>query len=472
MRSYLLLAIALFPIWLNAQKHDYVWVYGYANNQDTNSVVGGAVIDFKQDPPLMYKQNRDLNFSLTCGVCSDSSGNLLFYSNGIRIFNHLNQLMENGDTINPGQVWENIEQQGYPNPMRTLSLPAPGQSNVYYFFYIGFYLLPGSGTFSPFYYSLVNMNDNGGAGKVLSKNQIVLEGDFAEPDAVKHANGRDWWIILPVDSIPVYHVFLLDQSGLHGPFTQTSGDPADFPQESDWTQFSPNGEFFVRNGSDGMCFYDFNRCTGELSNPRYWPRSIHGYSSGPMVFSPDSRFLYVNNSSFVVQFDLSAGEIGFASMDTVQRHDKFFDPSPIFPTGYYIPQLAPNNKIYYSCASSTPWMNIINRPGLPCPACDAENHGIHLPRFNYLMQCRFPNYRLGAWAGSPCDTLADQRPGFVKTTYEAFLERQAQGPNPAPPEPAKPLPTRNNGEDWSMQTITRRAIFEKSGAKTEPPAKQ
>lgn len=399
MRTVLCLLWITPPISLLAQYHDYIWVYGYANN--------------------------------------------------------------------PGAIWEDEEDDGYPNVMRTLSLPAPGQSNRYYFFHMGLYLLPGSGAFSPFYYFLIDMNENGGAGKVLLKNQIVLEGDFAEPDAVKHANGRDWWIILPVDSMPVYHVFLLDESGLHGPLTQTVGDPTDFPKTSGWTQFSPNGEFFVRNGPDGMSFYDFDRCTGELSNPRYWPRSVHGYSSGPMAFSPDSRFLYVNNTSLVVQFDLFADEIGFSSMDTVQRHDKFTDPFPFYPTGYYIPQLAPNNKIYYSCASSTPWMNIINSPLLPCPACDAENHGVRLPRFNYLMQCRFPNYRLGAWEGSPCDTLADQRPEFVKTAYEAFLERQARRPRPAVLKSVAPLPARPD-DSWSAEAIARSTVLEQQKRKTPP----
>jgi hypothetical protein len=112
MKRAIFFLLMVTPLALPAQNHDFIWVYGYQNNPDTNSKVGGAVIDFKQRPPLHYKQTRELNFDLFCASCADSMGNMLFYSNGIRIYNYLNQLIENGDTINPGTIWQNNQNLG------------------------------------------------------------------------------------------------------------------------------------------------------------------------------------------------------------------------------------------------------------------------------------------------------------------------------------------------------------------------
>jgi hypothetical protein len=40
-----------------------------------------------------------------CILCSDSTGNLLFHTDGRQLRNRLHQVMEGGDVINPGQMW-------------------------------------------------------------------------------------------------------------------------------------------------------------------------------------------------------------------------------------------------------------------------------------------------------------------------------------------------------------------------------
>ena len=92
----------LFPLTLLAQKHDYNWVMGYEVPGFPDPRWGGLIMDFNTTPVSYKKVNTHLNFEGFGAACSDSSGNLLFYSNGIRIHNKLHQLMENGDTINPG----------------------------------------------------------------------------------------------------------------------------------------------------------------------------------------------------------------------------------------------------------------------------------------------------------------------------------------------------------------------------------
>lgn len=432
MKKALLLLIIFLPLILCAQNHDYIWVYGYLNNPDTSSKVGGAVIDFKQRPPLHYKQTRELNFDLFCASCADSMGNMLFYSNGIRIHNYLNQLIENGDTINPGTIWQNNQNLGHPSVYGGFALPAPGKTNCYYLIHMPVFLDSGNIVASPLYSSFVDMNANSGTGKVISKNHVLWQGDLIQPKAVKHANGRDWWIITAQESEHLYYLFLLTPDGIQGPITQIMGDPFPKKEARGVPNFSPDGTLYVRNdANNGLYLMDFNRCTGELSNLRILPyETAPGFRFGAAAFSPDGRFVYLSGNTVIVQLDLEAPNLDYSAVDTVQMYDNFADSGPPFLTRFLYPQLGPDGKIYYSTSGTTPRLHVINRPNLPGLACDVENHGVQLPRINGRTTCFFPNYRLGEWEGSPCDTLNGQRPGdgFVKTTYEDFLERQARAP--------------------------------------------
>ena len=79
---------------LNAQKHDYNWVTGYEFNAP--DPFGNMRIDFNYSPPKVVKENLKMNFTICRGTFSDSMGNLLFYTNGIRIFNKNQQLNQLG----------------------------------------------------------------------------------------------------------------------------------------------------------------------------------------------------------------------------------------------------------------------------------------------------------------------------------------------------------------------------------------
>jgi hypothetical protein len=137
---------------------------------------------------------------------------------------------------------------------------------------------------------------------------------------------------------------------------------------------------------------------------------------------------------------------GRFSVDTIQRFDYFTYPGLIFPVGFDRLALAPDGKIYCSASSSTRWMHVMHRPNLPGKSCDMENHGLLLPRYNDFSIGIYPNYRLGVWEGSPCDTLGrhPSDSAFVKTSYEAFLERQAAYRAAAPArQPLTPEPLHN-----------------------------
>ena len=132
--GFLLLSLS---IGLSAQKHDYQWIMGYRSNL-SNPYYGKFKLDFNTRPLHIDTVRTNMNFDGFSVTCSDSSGNLLFYSNGIRIYNKENQLMENGDKINPGSVWDSNQNDGYPELYGGIALPAPGTPNCYYLIHLAF----------------------------------------------------------------------------------------------------------------------------------------------------------------------------------------------------------------------------------------------------------------------------------------------------------------------------------------------
>jgi hypothetical protein len=407
MKKILFCLIGLAMSVLKAQNHDYFWTIGYDNNA-TDDKFGGMLIDFNTNPPSIIKKNLKINIGYGCTTCSDSSGKLAFYSNMGRIYNREFNLMENGDQINPGQVWNNSVDNGYTG-LGGMVIPAPGMNNIYYFFHLGTRInanVTPPIVFAPLYYSIIDMNKNNGLGKVVSKNNIILDSIQTQQSLVKHANGRDWWLITAMESKPLYYIWLISPKGIEGPFEQTLGPNFQHREGVGYSGFSPNGQFFARTDLySGIYLFDFNRCSGLLGNLRIVPydSSFHYLAH---TFSADSHYLYLSNPTEVLQFDLNYIDSTKSIIDTIAIYDKFLDPEPIWKTQFHDLQLCPDKKIYIPCRSQTSGrLHVIHHPELPGLSADLEQHGIKLPRYNGWTICYSPNYRLGKLEGSDCDTL-------------------------------------------------------------------
>ena len=149
--------------------------------------------------------------------------------------------------------------------------------------------------------------------------------------------------------------------------------------------------------------YDFDRCTGQLSNQRTLViKDSTGFGVGVSV-SSDSRFLYVTRSRFAYQYDLGAPDI--ASTETlVALWDGFMSNNR--RANFWLSQLAPDGRIYISGSNTLYHMHYINFPNRrDSIGCQFVQHGIQLPVVHRYDIPNFPNYRLGPLDGSPCDTL-------------------------------------------------------------------
>jgi hypothetical protein len=197
--------------------------------------------------------------------------------------------------------------------------------------------------------------------------------------------------------------------------------------------FSPDGSKFAWLGNySGLNLYDFDRCSGLLSNtillPIYYS-SDSGITQYGLSFSPNSRFLYMAQSNIIVQFDTWAPDI-WASADTVGNFQT--PPDSTLPGYYFLMQLAPDGKIYVSASNGIKYLHVINQPDQKGDTCDFVNYGFCLPYNNPFGLPSYPNYRLGVLPGSPCDTIYKTDTTATVTTHQGMDETIIKiFPNPA-----------------------------------------
>ncbi len=409
---------------IHAQKHDYIWVLGHN---------GGTNIDFNENPPTVSEVEIPDNFNFhEISMVSDSAGNLLAYTDGCAIVSHSNQYMANGDSLNPGEQYDfNCFDGGYPSSQSSIFLPKPGSDHIYYLFHLG---INDNLYFQYLYCTKIDMAANNGLGEVLEKNQLVFDtlSLGQQLTAVRHANGRDWWIVVPYSTINDtprnrYLKFLFSPYGIKGPFRQDIGDNWGYQYWSGQATFSPDGTKYARlNPTQGMRVFDFDRCTGKFSNPKaiYFPNDTL-FACG-VAFSPNSRFLYASLGGKIVQYDTWATNLA-ASRVTVAVYDGFMSPFP-FQTTFFQLMLAPNGKIYGTVPSSADVLHVINKPDEKGLACEVEQHGLKLAHIHDWSIPNFPHYRLYNKPGSPCDSLGVSAAGGASLPQDWDIE---VFPNPA-----------------------------------------
>ncbi len=431
MRKLAFALLCLVPLSGYGQKRDQVWLAGNANLLG-DSTHGGIVLDFNMAPRKAYYQYREANLFIANASICDTSGSLLFYTNGCNIYGSNHEVLPNGEEINPGFFHETRCNQfnrgyggGFPN---VVILPLPESDKHYYLFHQKVGGEQQNLYVDRFLYSVIEQKSVGQLA-VVEKNVDLME-DFistGELSAVKHANGIDWWVITPRRNSNEFYCFLFTKDGIVDTLLQTIGDLAPAEEEgSGQTTFSHDGTMMARYyPQHPLMLYHFDRATGQFSNYRTVNIDFgnHLAFDGGCYFSPNGRYLYVTALIRVYQFDLWASDIS-ASQTLVGEWDGFKDPIAVT---FGDCQLGPDCKIYVVSADMR-YYHIIHNPDEPGLACNFEQRGLVLPTPSGASIPYFPNYRLGPIdkPGVPCSPTVSVGPGPVREVSGVRL-----WPNPA-----------------------------------------
>ena len=395
-------------------KQSSIWPLGY---DDLENQPDATLISFQNNIIEISSIDLKVNMDLGAAVLSDTSGRLLFYSDGCRIANADHEIMAGGDSLNyPGLKFEldciNNEV-GYSFFQGLLALPFPKSEHLYVLFQL--YSPSRFRTDDPeqILYSIIDMREENGKGKVVVKNRLLWQAKFADRiTAVRHGNGRDWWIVAPrADTSAIYHLFLLSPDGISGPQTQQIG-VNNMGLSRSQAVFSPDGTKYACSQFNGnTLLMDFDRCAGRFSCPRWieLPPTDWRTASGA-AFSPNSRYLYISVPLLLYQFDTESPNSNAKPL-LIDEYDGFEN---LLPTTFHRQMLAPDGKIYMSATNGVYNLHVIESPDETGIACNFRQHGIDLPASGSFGLPNFPYFQLYDLPRSVCDTLGIDAPAGVE----------------------------------------------------------
>lgn len=284
-----------------------------------------------------------------CATMSDCDGNLLFYTDGITIWNKEHMIMQNGEDL-----------LGHPSSTQSgIIIKQPGNNHRYYVFTITH-----EAASDGLNYSVVDMSMAGGLGAVTNeKNVPIMTPSCEKIAATFHANGTDIWVYAAEFTSNAINAYLLRETGLIlTPAQSYVGPEIDNSQGAiGYLKISPSGSqmAYAQFGSNRVHLFDIDRNTGLLNARATINNPV---VSGPygVEFSWNEDLLYVSYIyTGVVQYDISLSSSEAISNSAIPLINKM-DVGAL--------QLAPDGKIY--AAASGGVLDVIENPDEPGLNCD------------------------------------------------------------------------------------------------------
>ncbi|MCF8295478.1 MAG: hypothetical protein K9I34_05365, partial [Bacteroidales bacterium] len=336
--------------------------------------------------PVSSQSGGMLNIQGGSASISDNSGNLLFYTEGYKIYNKNHQAMTNGQGL-----------LGHPSSTQnSLIVRKPGSSTLYYVFTNGSYT-----DNNGLCYSEVDMTLNAGLGDVTAnKNISLLTSTTEKLSGVKHANQNDYWVMTIGRNSNTFYAYPVTNTGIGSPVLSTVGTShAGTVSTSDVAvgqmKFSPDGHrVAVATSANGNTIeiFQFNNLTGVVSSPITISSSTYSYPYG-IEFSPDGTLLYFstsNTNNKVYQVNLQAGS-NSAIINSVQL------VATSSSTNVGALQLGSDSRIYLARYLSF-YIGVFNNPNALGVNSDYEDDGVHLGI--YRSRRGLPNF-ITSWFNNP-----------------------------------------------------------------------
>lgn len=387
---------------LHAQHQYDVWYFGVR-----------AGMSFANGAPTPLLDGETNTLEGTAVLCDRTTGRLLFYTDGVRVWNALHKIMPQGINLKGHKT----------SAQSALIVPDPGDTLSYYIF------TTGAGFYDPapnngLRYSKVDLRLNGGTGDVTLKNVELMDTATEQLTATRHCNGRDYWVVSHEYGTNKFRSYLVSATGITGPVVSSAGavyakDPLLGRNGQGGLKFSSDGQTLA--AANTYMFYaaifDFDNASGEVSNERILTddnRFLYYYPA----FSPDNSKLYISTLSDpsgypigLFQFDLKAGGVQAIKATRYQF--------PVSNVGRWSGgqiQLGPDGRIYFAIIGRS-MLRVIENPNQSAPSCNYEYDGFNLG--GRISQAGLPNIIESDLFGAISDT---SRVKIVKRVSNPFPE--------------------------------------------------
>ncbi len=348
----------------------------FSQGENDNWIFGsGNYISFATGSPVVNPSLGTLYTKEGCASVSDEKGNLLFYSDGITVWNSKHQIMMNGKGL-----------LGHPSSTSScVIVPFPGNKGKYYLFTQE----PNVFSNPRLSYNIVDMSLNMGEGMVVLKNKILLEPSDEKLAVTRHCNGSDFWIVVHKAQSNMYYTYLLNSKGLSSsPIISVVPKSKTKNIEIGYLKFSPDGRWLAdaRTLSVKLLINKFDVKTGKVKqyvvDSAFGNYDHSGQTFYGVAFSASGERLYATyfEKGYLFQYDLKGDSSNVLN-------SKFLVANSDRPLAAL--QLAKDNKIYGTNGYNTFTLNSIENPEKLHQFCGFVKNKIEL---NAMAHLGLPTY--------------------------------------------------------------------------------
>ncbi len=323
----LFITIGILSIDLWSQKEGNIWYFG--NN---------AGISFSSGSPTALTDGQ-ISTREGCASIADNYGNLLFYTDGQKVYDASHNLMVNGSNL-LGHV---------SSCQSALIIPWPGNYSKYFIISVD---AIENNAVNGVRYSVVDMSLNSGKGDIVSsqKNIVLLKPQCEKATLIPHSNKTDYWLVTNQSSSDSILSFAITSTGINKKAIRSNSGlvlKGDLNNNLGYLNPSHDGSRLVscHFQLNKVLLMDFDNSTGKISNSIILIKAC-AYSA---EFSPNNKVLYVSGLRWptsIDQFDISS-----TSQSTIQKSIKqIFD----YGSGEMgALKLAPDGLIYATSETTT-----------------------------------------------------------------------------------------------------------------------
>ena len=331
---------------ITAQNESNIWYFGEHAGIDFNSGTPVALLD------------GAMNISEGCATICDEKGDLLFYTNGLDIWNRSHSIMNNGTDLLGHES----------STQSAVVVKKPSYDNIYVVFTVDF-----EGQSGGFSYSEIDMELDGGLGGVTAvKNQHIVANVCEKIAVVQHENEEDFWIIIHLFNSSQFYSYLLTAAGLNQTPVVSSIGPTvsgSTLRTIGYLKSSIDGRYIAagHHGAGIVSLCKFNSASGQLFDEI----TLDSRLPYGLEFSPSGDILYVGEyyPQRIVQYDLSVW-----SRQTISNSEIELESGGAEPGAF---QLGPDFKIYIARLNQG-FLSVINDPDELGSNCNYVSQGFSL----------------------------------------------------------------------------------------------
>ncbi|MFV8353024.1 T9SS type B sorting domain-containing protein [Flavobacterium sp. XS2P14] len=349
MNKFFTFLLFSFSLSVYAQGEANIWYFG-----------DRAGMDFNSGTPVALTNGKQTTYEGSATI-SNSAGQLLFYTDGVSVYNKNHLLMENGSDLRGG----------YSSTQSAIIVKKPKSSTIYYIF-----TCDTKGSSEGIKYSEVDLSLNGGLGAVTSNKNILLFTPTTEKlTAALNRTGEGVWVITHGYGSNNFYSFFVDNSGVNSiPVISSTGVLVAGVQDAIGSmKVAPTGDKLIcANTSSLTELFNFNNETGVVTNPRLITNKPNSYG---VEFSQSGKIAYLTTGSDIPkkyelnQYDLTAANIPGSEINLITTIYRESSPLAL--------QLAPDGKIYVA-NDLVPYLSAIANPNVLGIGCNFQLKAVDL----------------------------------------------------------------------------------------------